>query len=91
MVTTHEALAAEVFRMSGSSDWIGITSVCISATLMPLKHRKMTVSSAEERSCSTRGSASFAVFTVSVTRPPAIGDPVCRAVCILHMYLAHSG
>src|SRR6478735_1251054 len=75
-VTTHAALEGVVLRNSGSSVWIGMTSVCMSATLMPLKHRTITVSTALRWSWSTSGSASLAVF-ISVT------------MCILHMHDAH--
>ena len=49
-VITQEALAAEVCSSCGSSVWIGMTRVCISAALRPPKHRTTTVISALEDS-----------------------------------------
>ena len=46
-VMTQEALAGEVCSRRGSSVWIGITSVCIKAALIPPKHRTTTVSRAD--------------------------------------------
>ena len=43
-VTTQPALAPEVPSSSGSSLWIGITIVWVSAALRPPKHRAMTAS-----------------------------------------------
>ena len=47
---TQAALAAEVCRSSGSSLWIGMTSVCVSDATRPPKHSTTTGSAGCSRS-----------------------------------------